>query len=78
MNSEAIANSIMELEQDRYPHYLVTEVEIVNFSEDEVDYRVNISSRLDSQYQIESKIRKVKISKLIEFYRDNIIKKILD
>ena len=85
--SRTLANDIMDFEQQNYPHYLISEVEITSFNEWEVSYRITICSKLDlfgtflerisPKYNIVMSIKKIKISELIIEHRDKLIEEIL-
>jgi hypothetical protein len=80
MNSQAIANAIMDIEQKNYPYYLISEVEITGYTEKVIKYRVTICSKLDpkSKYKLVSSQKTIELSKLLEDYRDNLIEIILE
>ena len=78
MNSQTIANAIMDIEQKNYPYYLISEVEITGYTEKVIKYRVTICSKLDPKYKLVSPQRAIELSKLLADYRDNIIEIILE
>ena len=78
MNSQVIANAIMDIEQKNYPYYLISEVEITEYTEPIIKYRVTICSKLDPKYKLVSSQRTIELSKLLEDYRDNLIEIILE
>jgi hypothetical protein len=78
MNSQTIANAIMDIEQKNYPYYLISEVEIIEYTETIIKYHVTICSKLDPKYKLVSTQRTIELSKLLADYRDNIIEIILE
>lgn len=78
MNTQLVAEAIMDIEQSNYPYYLVTEIQILESTESEVNYRITITSKFDAKYKIDSGIRKIEFTKVRSYYRDNLIQKILD
>jgi hypothetical protein len=78
MNSQVIANAIMDIEQKNHPYYLISEVEITEYTETIIKYRVTICSKLDPKYKLVSTQRTIELSKLLEDYRDNLIEIILE
>jgi hypothetical protein len=78
MNSQTIANAIMDIEQKNYPYYLISEVQITEYTEKVIGYRVTICSKLDPKYKLVSPQRTIELSKLLADYRDNIIEIILE
>ena len=78
MNSQVIANAIMDIEQKNYPYYLISEVEITGYTEKVIKYRVTICSKLDPKYKLVSTQKTIELSKLLEDYRDNLIEIILE
>lgn len=78
MNSQTIANAIMDIEQKNYPYYLISEVQITGYTETIIKYRVTICSKLDPKYKLVSPQRTIELSKLLADYRDNIIEIILE
>jgi hypothetical protein len=73
-----IANAIMDIEQKNYPYYLISEVEITEYTETIIKYYVTICSKLDPKYKLVSTQRTIELSKLLADYRDNIIEIILE
>ena len=69
----------MDIEQQNYPYYLVSEIEITGYTETKIKYRVTICSKLDPKCNLPlSDTRTIEISKILEYYRDNLIQKILE
>ena len=78
MESQTLANIIMEAEQKKLPYFDVTEVEIIEYNGSTVKYRVKISSRYDKKWSMCEPSSEIDVSKLITELRDNKIKLILE
>jgi hypothetical protein len=70
----------MDIEQKNYPYYLISEVEIIEYTEKVIKYHVTICSKLDpkSKYKLVSSQKTIELSKLLADYRDNLIEIILE
>ena len=66
---KSIVFTIIDIEQEKYPYYIVDNINILNINDDIVSYLIDISSKLDAKYRLTIN-KSINLSSLIEKIRD--------
>ncbi len=75
--NEALACMIMDVEQKKYPYYIITQIEILNTDQEKIEYRCKVSSKLDPKWSIWDSKNNINLSELVSKIRDEKISTIL-
>ena len=78
MNSQHLANLIMEFEQKNLPYFNVSEIEIIYSDNHMAIYNIKISSKIDPKWSKWESSNEIDLSKLITQLRDEKINLILE
>ena len=80
MDSQVIANLLMDIEQKKHTHLDVNEVSLLSYEQATgiLSYRVKISSRMDPRWRLTDSEKKINISELITKIRDDKLKILLE
>lgn len=66
---KSIVFAIIDIEYEKYPYYIVDNINILNINDDIVSYQIDISSKLDTKYRLTTN-KSISLSTLIEKIRD--------
>ena len=78
MDSQVIANLLMDIEQKKWPYANINNVDILSDSGEFIEYRVHITSRIDPKWVLSDSIKKINISEIITEIRDDKLKILLE
>jgi hypothetical protein len=68
--NQSLANIIIEHEQEKFPYFILTQIEIIESTEEIVKYRCKVTSKMDSKWSLWSSTKEINMSKLISENRD--------